>query len=82
MELFENERKARIKGGHAAAPGSGPEGKTCGMCKNIITKYFAKKYFKCGLMRRCWTNGPGTDIRKRDTACRYFENREIQEAKG
>lgn len=48
--------------------GKGPEGKTCGDCAGLVTRW---KYFKCGEM--VITSGPGTDIRKKDPACRLFE---------
>lgn len=56
--------------GHAAQPGSGPEGETCGSCNHLVRKRRARTYFKCGLIR--WTSGPATDIRKRDPACEFW----------
>ena len=48
--------------------GQGPDGKTCGDCRSLVTR---DKYFKCGQQVR--TRGAGTDIRKKDLACRLFE---------
>jgi len=47
--------------------GKGPDGMTCGDCEHVI----GTRYFKCG--RQVSTNGPGTDIRKKDPACRLFK---------
>lgn len=49
--------------------GPGPEGQTCGDCAHLTRR--SGKYFKCG--RQSITSGPGTDIRKKDEACRLFE---------
>ena len=61
------------KTGHAWAPGTGPEGETCGSCKHLVRKHMAKTYLKCGLMRGQWTGGGGTDVRARDPACKKWE---------
>lgn len=62
------------KTGHAAPVGSGPTGETCGTCAYyIVVSYHDKTYRKCGKMRASWTHGPGTDIRKKDAACRLWE---------
>ena len=53
--------------GYAAAPGSGPDGETCGTCKHLVVKEYANKYFKCGIGKI--TGGAGTDIRKKSLAC-------------
>lgn len=53
--------------GYAVAPGSGPDGETCGTCCHLVTREFANKYFKCGLVK--YTGGPATDIRKKSPAC-------------
>ena len=55
--------------GHAAQPGTGPEGETCKTCKHYVRKRMAKVYRKCGLMQEHWTGGAGTDIRAGDPAC-------------
>jgi hypothetical protein len=68
------EVKVRYAGtkGYAAQPGTGPEGETCGSCKNHKVTHGSegrsrRNYHKCGLM--AWTYGPGTDIRVRSPAC-------------
>jgi hypothetical protein len=58
---------------HAAKPGTGPAGMTCGKCKHRCRIEHAKVYQKCGLMRHVWSGGAATDIRCKDAACRYFE---------
>lgn len=69
-------RGRRAATGHAAPAGSGPEGKTCGDCAHYTrVEYHNKTYRKCGKVRAHWTHGPGTDIRRKDPACRYFEPR-------
>lgn len=50
--------------------GKGPDGKTCGDCEFLT----GNKYFKCGKQTK--TRGPGTDIRKKDQACRMFKEAE------
>ena len=59
--------------GHIAPPGTGPEGETCGSCKHLVRKSLAKVYRKCGLNEANWTGGPGTDIRCKDAACKFWE---------
>ncbi len=60
--------------GHASPPGTGPPSETCGTCQFCITvRHHDKLYRKCGLMEQFWTHGPGTDIRRKDPACRDWE---------
>lgn len=76
MVLPESALKARRlskKHGHAAMPGSGPTGETCGSCENFVRKQMAGTYLKCGLMQAYWTGGYGTDVRARDAACRRWK---------
>jgi len=48
------------KGGHFAAPGTGPKGETCGTCQHAVRiQLSSKSVHKCELARRCWTHGPG-----------------------
>lgn len=61
------------KHGHAAIPGTGPDGETCGSCRHLYRRAMSKTYLKCGLMRAYWTGGEGTDVRARDAACRRWE---------
>jgi hypothetical protein len=60
---------------HPYAPGTGPAGQTCGTCSKCIGRKFAKTYYKCRVMMKFWTGGPGTDIRLKDAACRSWEAR-------
>lgn len=66
-------RKATQPRGHAARPGSGPQGETCRTCKHLARISLGKTYLKCGLMKKRWTGGPGTDVRARDAACQLWE---------
>lgn len=58
--------------GHAAPPGTGPEGETCGSCANIVRNKTAKTYLKCWLNRSKWTSGRKSDVLARDQACRLW----------
>lgn len=49
--------------------GPSPVDKTCGDCACLK----GGKYFKCA--KQVSTSGPGTDIRKKDPACRLFESK-------
>lgn len=66
---------ARKNTGHAAAPGTGPFGQTCGTCEHLArtASGSGRVFRKCGLMESTWTHGPGTDIRARDLACSKWE---------
>jgi hypothetical protein len=62
---------------YAAAPGSGPAGKTCRDCEHAegwTNRRGNKTYWKCGLVKH--TSGPGTDIRVRTPACSRFKPKE------
>jgi len=60
--------------GHAAQPGTGPEGETCGTCQHLYRNRLAKTYLKCELMQLYWTGGRGSDVRAKDPACRRWKN--------
>lgn len=75
-------RKTPLPRGHAAVPGTGPEGETCGTCRHLERRAFAKVYLKCGLMKAYWTGGGGTDVRARDRACKRWERAEEQSKRG
>jgi hypothetical protein len=61
---------------HPYPPWSGPAGQSCGTCAKLCRiSYHNKVYFKCGVLRASWTHGPGTDIRKKDPACKAWEPR-------
>lgn len=66
-------RRLSNKHGHAAVPGTGPKGETCGGCANLVRKEMSKTYLKCGLMQAYWTGGSGSDVRAGDAACRRWE---------
>lgn len=66
-------KRKTIPKGHAAPPGGGPAGETCKTCRHLTRRVHAKSYLKCGLMRKHWTGGTGTDVRSRDAACRHWE---------
>jgi hypothetical protein len=67
------QRTVSSKGGYAAAPGTGPDGETCGSCRHLYRKHMSKTYLKCFLMRRHWTGGSGTDIKAKSPACKVWE---------
>lgn len=62
-------RKGTTAKGYAALPGSGPAGETCGSCGHVVRRQMARTYLKCGLMRRGWTGGTASDVRKGAPAC-------------
>lgn len=66
-------RREPIPRGHAAQPGTGPEGETCRTCDHLYRRRYSKTYLKCGLMQAHWTGGRGSDVRARDPACRRWE---------
>lgn len=56
--------------GYAALPGTGPEGETCKSCDHLTQiRGYAKRFYKCRLMQRVWTNGKKTDVLVRSPAC-------------
>lgn len=69
--------KRRVSG-YADAPGTGPQGETCGTCKHKARRVYAKVYHKCRLMQAIWTCGAATDIRVRSPACSKWEKAEEQ----
>jgi len=66
-------RKPTLPHGHAWKPGTGPAGETCGTCKHMVRRHLAKTYLKCGKNEAAWTGGPGSDIRAKDPACKFWE---------
>jgi hypothetical protein len=56
--------------GHAAQPGTGPQGETCGGCEHRA------RVSKCALAKARWTHGAGSDIRMKDAACRLWTRKE------
>jgi hypothetical protein len=63
------------RGGHAAPPGTGTEGETCKTCAHLGKNGQWSSYYKCKLMRQHWTFGPGTDVRLKDKACRFWKEK-------
>ncbi len=62
------------KTGYASTPGTGPAGKTCRDCEHYCSvPYHNKTWRKCGLLKKVWTHGPGTDIKASSPACEKFE---------
>jgi len=56
--------------------GVGPPDQKCGSCVfHVRAFYHSRYYWKCWMQRRQWTHGLKTDIRKRDPACRLYEQR-------
>lgn len=74
-------KRAR-KTGHAAKPGTGPAGETCGSCAHLFRNQQARTYLKCELMRHAWTGGAGSDVGARDPACREWKPHNTQTAGG
>lgn len=61
------------KRGHAARPGSGPKGETCGSCEHRVGVFGGRRTFsKCALRRAYWTHGRHSDISKKDAACSFW----------
>lgn len=59
---------------YAAAPGTGPDGETCGTCAHSGWRgNVAGRYLKCGLMRATWSGGKGSDVKVRSPACSKWE---------
>lgn len=64
---------------HGRSPANGEPlrgAETCGTCRHLRRKSFARTYLKCG--KGPDTAGPGTDIRARWPACVLWERNETQ----
>lgn len=72
-DLFGQERQiVKRPLAYAAAPGSGPEGKTCKTCAHRVRKQGNTKFYnKCDLVR--WSRSDATDIRVSSPACWRYE---------
>lgn len=57
--------------GNAAPIGSGPKGETCKTCIHAYCSKYAKRYWKCRLVKP--THSPKTDIRLKWAACSRWE---------
>jgi hypothetical protein len=66
--------------GYPAAPGTGPEGETCGSCSHCRMRLFTRqrpgarprKFYKCGANRWAWTHGRESDVLVHSPACRLW----------
>lgn len=67
--------KVTSKAGHAAPPGTGPQGETCRSCQHLERMRYAKTYFKCALNKAKWTHGSKTDIKAGDPSCQKWERK-------
>jgi len=77
-EIHDVPARLRKDNAHAAPVGTGPQGKQCKDCAHSRrTGRPGSWYFKCWLMHNHWTRGPGSDIRLKDAACRYFKEQDI-----
>lgn len=75
-EIFEGLPDPSVKAkhrvtGYAAAPGTGPEGETCGTCGNRTFVQYANRYYKCSVGYQ--SGGPATDIRLKSPACHFWK---------
>ena len=62
--------------GHAGIPGTGLANEHCKTCRHYRrVGYHNGMFLKCGLMEHAWTHGSGTDIRAKDPACRFWEQK-------
>lgn len=64
--------------GHAAPPGSGPAGETCSTCdhcrvRTVRSKGRDRRFYKCALMTRAWSDSRATDVLASSPACRMFK---------
>lgn len=63
-------RKPTPARGYSSSPGTGPAGETCGSCTHVVR---FRRFHKCGLVKRTWTKGAGSDVKARTPACRNWE---------
>jgi len=75
--VAEYNKPSKKSDGHAAPVGTGPVGMACGTCEHIARAIIrsGKGFYKCRLMERYWTHGYGTDIHRKDWACKFWERR-------
>lgn len=57
--------------GYADRPGTGPKDETCKSCSHTFANEMrsGRRFWKCQLMRHCWTGGRGSDILLNSPAC-------------
>ena len=66
-----SKRRATPANGYAYEPGTGPAGEFCRTCKHAASVPGGRRnYWKCKLVDRGWTHGPGSDIRLKSPACK------------
>jgi hypothetical protein len=61
--------------GYAARPGTGPDGEKCKTCRHIFGNKMGsgRVFWKCSLMKHCWTGGRGSDVLVNSPACGKWE---------
>jgi hypothetical protein len=57
------------KRGHAAMPGSGPQGETCGSCVHAVRTSHRPQKYTCGLRGSAAWMGANSEIERSDPAC-------------
>lgn len=62
---------SKRRGLYAAAPGTGPAGKTCRSCAHKTYTGGRKWHPKCGLTK--YTHGDATTIRTSTPACKHYQ---------
>ena len=72
QEIKSEPKRAGQPKGYAAAPGTGPDGQFCRTCAHAWSR---GRYWKCDLVNP--TRGPGTDIRLKSPACRFWDRRKV-----
>lgn len=66
------QRFAIARTGHAALPGTGPAGETCGGCAWLVRHETQRMRTKCGHRDGRNTRSAATDIALKHPACRYW----------
>lgn len=67
-------RRYAHKRGHAARPGDGPAGETCGSCAHAY-RFLGRPWTKCRLVEKPSKTRNG-DIRLRDPACELWKGKD------
>lgn len=84
-DLFGNEvtepfpkTKTLAPNGYARRPGSGPPDQTCGTCR-FATRHSTgnKSFYKCEIIRHCWTGSVRTDIVLKAPACSMWQRQPV-----
>lgn len=71
--ILRHQKRKPVITGHAAPPGTGPQGETCGSCRHVEGPVGYTK--ACGLMRDQWElrTQKQNDVRLKDAACSRWE---------